>query len=153
MFFGKEYQCYSFRATFAIIVFYTCILTYRSGLLRVLISKNLLWWGLGNNLLWAAVLLPTAYFLVKWGAVGLAASFAIAYVSTSIVFVPVYMKQGKVPRELLISKEAVVVWLVVIVLVVAVFWDIPIVYRAIALPLALCLIGWALKRVWCLNPN
>ncbi len=43
---GPEYQGQAFKTTFAIVVFYSTILTFRSGLLRVLISKNLLWWAL-----------------------------------------------------------------------------------------------------------
>ena len=146
--FGGNYEGYAFRTTFSIILFYTCILTYRNGLVRVLASKNLLWWGFCNNILWATVLLPSAYFLAKWGSVGLAASFAIAYASTSVLFVPLYMSRGQIPKDLLISREAVIVWLIVIALVLAAFWDIPIMYRALALPFVLWLAGWALRRVW-----
>jgi O-antigen/teichoic acid export membrane protein len=151
VFFGAGYVGSSFRITFVVVVFYTCILTYRSGLLRVLQSKSLLWWGVGNNLLWAVVLLPSAFLLVKWGAVGLAISFAIAYVSTSIVFVPVYMKYGKVSRGLIFSKEVLVVWLVVIILVSTTFFNTPILYRALALPLAIGVIALAMKNIWLTN--
>ena len=148
MLFGEQFQSHSLRVTFAIVMFYTCILTYRAGLLRVLQSKGLLWLGLCNNVFWAVVLLPTAYLFVKYGAVGLASSFAIAYAFNSIVFIPVYMKHCKIPRFLLISKETIVIWLAVIGLVATVFWGIPLLYRVITLPLVLCLTAWAMKGIY-----
>lgn len=151
--FGRDYTGYAFRVTFAIILFYTCILTYRNGLVRVLASRNLLWLGLCNNLLWAAVLLPTAYLLAKWGAVGLAAAFAIAYASTSVLFVPLYMSRGKVPKDLLISREAIVIWLIIIILVLATLLDTSIIYRAAALPLAVYVAARSLINVWQRNIN
>ncbi len=148
---GPEYQGQTFKTTFAVVVFYSCILTFRSGLLRVLISKNLLWWGFANNVLWAAVLLPSAYFFSEWGAIGLSSAFALAYVVISIVFVPIYMNKAGVPKKLLISKETVTIWAIITGLTVASFWDIPIVYRIVALPFVLGLIGLAFKRVWYQN--
>lgn len=150
-FFGGAYAGHSFRTTFAIVVFYTCILTYRSGLLRVLQSKSLLWLGVANNLLWAAVVIPTAYYFSEWGAVGIALSFAIAYAVISLVFVPVYMKYGDVPRGLLMSKEVSIVWFVIIVLAATLLFDVPIGYRAVFLPIALSVIGMCLKNIWCNN--
>lgn len=153
MLFGKNFQGHTFRVTFAIILFYTCIISYRGGLRRILVSRGLLWWGFCNNLLWVIILLPTAFFLVKWGAVGLAASFAIAYALVSIVFVPFYIRRGLVPKNLFISKEVGLVWLIITGLTVLSFWEIPIITRLIAMPLALFLIGWAFMKVWRRNTN
>jgi len=146
--FGGQYQSHSDKITFSIVIFYTSIMTYRGGLLRVLQSKSLLWWGFLNNLLWVVVLLPSSYFMVKWGSVGLAASFALAYIIISIVFVPVYIKKCDVRKSVLISKESVIIWVVVIALVASTYWDIPLAYRTIALPFILCIVGLALKNIW-----
>ena len=146
--FGGGYKGRTFRMTFALIVFYTCILTFRSGLLRVLISRSLNWWGLGNNLVWAVTVVPSAWYLSQWGAVGLAASFAIAYVSCSVFFMPVYMKQCNVPRYFLVSKEVAIVWLVLIVLVIMSFCHIPLLYRILVMPISFYLTGFALKTLW-----
>lgn len=148
MLFGKNFQGHTFRVTFAVILYYTCIMSYRAGLRRILVSRGLLWWGFCNNLLWGIILLPTAFFLVKRGAVGLAASFAIAYVLVSIVFVPFYIRRVQVPKNLLISKEVGLVWLIITGLTVSSFWEIPIITRLIAMPLALFMIGWAFMRIW-----
>ncbi len=148
IFFGSQYQGHTLKATFIIVVFYTSILTYRAGLLRVLQSKSLLWWGLLNNLLWAVVLLSTAYFLVKWGAIGLAASFAIAYIINSIVFIPIYMWCAEVPYYLLISKGSIFIWLILVFMAIVNLWGIQFIYRAIALPIEIFFVGWALKSVW-----
>ncbi|MBN2320684.1 MAG: oligosaccharide flippase family protein [Acidobacteria bacterium] len=151
--FGSDFETRTFSTTFALVVFTTCILTYRSGLLRVLVSRNRLWWGLWNNLLWAAVLLPATWFLSKWGAVGLGASFAIAYTVISIVFVPVYIKYCKVKKNLMISKEVFLVWLILVALLATSFCDISILYRIIGFPISLGLAGWALIKVWRDNTN
>jgi hypothetical protein len=148
MLFGSQYRGHSLRNTFSIIVFYTCIVTYGSGLLRVLQSRNLLWWGLLNNLFWISVLLPISYFLVKWGSVGLAASFAMAYVITSIVFIPVYVKCGEVSKGILYSKDILIVWFIIVALVAATFWNIPLVYRAVILPLVLYSIMFQFGKIW-----
>ncbi len=153
MLFGKNFQGHSFKATFAIIVFYTCVISFKGGLVRILVSKSLLWWGFCSNLLWTAILLPTAFFLVEWGAVGLAASFAIAYVLNSIVVVMFYVSQGIAPKGTLISKEAGLIWLIITGLTVSSFWEIPIITRLITMPLALFMTGWAFLRVWRRNTN
>jgi len=86
--------------------------------------------------------------MVKWGSVGLAASFALAYIIISIVFVPVYIKKCDVRKSVLISKESLIIWAVVIALVASTYWDIPLAYRTIALPFILCIVGLALKNIW-----
>ena len=145
---GQQYREGNFRLTLTIVLFYNCILTYRTGLLRVLQSKGLLWWGLANNLLWAIVLVPTAYYAAEWGAVGLACSYAIAYSAVSVVFVPVYVKYGKVPPGLVVSRESALVWLVVLSLVIAVYCNAPLALRLIASPFVIVATAFAIQRTW-----
>lgn len=153
IFLGVQYRAPSFRSTFGVIVFYTCILTYRAGLLRVLQAKSLLWWGFANNLLWAMILLPTTYLMAKSGALGLSLSYGIAYLFTSIIFVPVYMKYGDVPRELILSKEVIFVWIIVAFLTLSVFFNIPIFYRCLAMPILFFIVFMQLKSIWVKNTN
>lgn len=149
--FGGDFGGRPFRMTFVITMFSTCVLTFRSGLLRVLQSKGLLWWGVANNLLWAIVLLIAAYLLAPKGAVGLATAFAIAYVVIATIFTPVYLKYTKVPPGLLLSKECVLVWLVLLSLVAAAHCELYFALRALVLAGAFVLVGWAMKRLWSEN--
>ncbi|MCR4307700.1 MAG: oligosaccharide flippase family protein [Candidatus Berkelbacteria bacterium] len=148
MLFGADYDTRSFTVTFSIVVFYTCVLTFRSGLARVLAARNLLWWGLCSNLLWTVILLSTVFFLVDLGAVGLAASYAIAHVLISVIVVTFYVSQGLAPKGTLISKESLLVWLIITGLTVSSFWEFPVIMRLIFMLLALFLTGWSFIRIW-----
>jgi len=146
--FGADYDTRSFTLTFTIVVFYTCVLTFRSGLARVLASRNLLWWGFCSNSLWTVILLSVAFFLVDWGVVGLAASYAIAHVLISAIVVTFYVSQGLAPKGTLISKESWLVWLIITGLTVSSFWQFPVIMRLISMLLALLLTGWSFVRIW-----
>jgi O-antigen/teichoic acid export membrane protein len=131
MLYGQKFSDASFTHTFVIIVFITCTLVYKQGLARVLIASNLLWWSFLSNLIWGSLVLFSAFFLVKWGAVGVAAAYAIAYMLVTIFFIPLYLKLGLVPRKTIISFEATVIWLVVIYLALMSWINVPVIYRTI----------------------
>ena len=79
------------------------------------------------------------------------ASFAVAYIVISVVFVPIYLKYCNVKKDLMISKEVFLVWLILALLLAANFFEISIFYRIIGLPIFLGLTGWALIKVWRVN--
>ena len=70
-------------------------------------------WGYISNAVWSVLLLGSFLGLVRWGAVGLAIAFTLAYALNTIVFVPLYTRRGLVPRETIISKEAAIVWVTI----------------------------------------
>lgn len=147
MLYGQKFSDESFTKTFVLIVFITCIIVYKQGLARVLIAGNLLWWGFLSNLIWGVLVLFSAFFLVKWGAVGLAAAYAIAYILNTVVFVPWYLRLGLVPRSTIISFEAAVIWLVTIFLILMNWIDAPIMFRAICFPISILLVIFSFKRL------
>ena len=128
-----------------------CIMVCRQGLVRALIAGNLLWWGFLDNLIWGVLLLFGALFLVQWGAVGLAAANAIAYLLNTIVFVPWYLRLGLVPRNTIISLEAVGIWLSVIFLAFVNWINTPIVFRVICFPITTLLVFLFFRRLVKLN--
>ncbi len=125
----------SLKRTLVVVVFYTCIVIYRQGLSRVLTANGLMWWGFASNLLWALVLIPCTLFLVRWGAVGFALSFALAYVVNTIIFLPLYTSRGLVPTGTIISHEAAAIWGIVTLMCVLAFLDSSLALRAVSLTL------------------
>jgi O-antigen/teichoic acid export membrane protein len=108
--YGAQYAGLSFVQAFVLIMLFLCIICYKQGLARVLVLKNLMWWGVLSNGVWAAVLLVSAYFLTRKGAAGLALSYVIAYGVSTIIFVPFYARIGLVPLNTMVSAKAGVLW-------------------------------------------
>jgi O-antigen/teichoic acid export membrane protein len=108
--YGGEYIGQAFDVSLLIIVLTCCILSYKEGIARNLISSNLMWWGFLSNALWGTIFLGLLWFIRDWGAIGLATAYLIAYSITTMVFVPFYIRRGVVHRSLLISKEVLFMW-------------------------------------------
>jgi len=147
MLFGGNYQNYGFRITLSIVVFYTCIIMFKEGLARTLAVNNLLWWGFFSNMIWGIILIVSAIFSVRWGAPGLAASFAIAYIVNTIILIPLYYSRKLVPKGTLISFESIIIWSILIILVLLNILNGPLHFRAIAFVPSLLLTIAAFKRL------
>jgi len=145
--FGRDYDSHSFQVTFSIVIFYTSIMMFKQGLARTLAANNLLWWGFFSNAFWAIVLFVSAIFLVRWGAPGLAASFAIAYIVNTIILVPLYYSRKLVPKGTLFSIESALIWSILIVLVFLNISNVPLLFRTIAFVPCLVLAGIAFTRL------
>lgn len=145
--FGSDYATHSFQVTFSLVVFCTAIMTYKAGLARVLAANSLLWWGFFSNTFWAAVLIVSTMFLVRWGAPGLAASITIAYVLNTLVLVPLYYAKNLVPKGTLLSFESVVIWLFLAVLVFLNVTDVQLLFRGIAFLPSMLICGYLFQRI------
>jgi hypothetical protein len=108
--YGQQYSGTSFIDTFLFVMLSTCVIFYKQGLARVLSLRNLMWWGVLSNGVWGAVLLSSAFLLRKYGATGISLAYAIAYVTNTVIFIPLYLKLGFVPARTMVSLEAGAVW-------------------------------------------
>ena len=147
MIFGRDYHSYTFKVTFSIVIFYTCIMMFKQGLARTLTVNNLLWWGFFSNTLWGIILISSAIFLVRWGALGLAASFSIAYIVNTLILVPLYYSRKLVPKGTLISFESTLIWTIVIILVFLNIANVALFFRTIAFIPCLLLAVTAFRRL------
>lgn len=102
----EKFSSQSLRYSFLLVLFSSSILLYKQGLARALQVHNMMWWGLSSNLFWAAILLIIAYSFIHWGAVGLAFALASSYFLNTIVFLPLYLLRGLVPKDTIISRES-----------------------------------------------
>lgn len=108
--YGKEFIGVELNVSILIVVLTCCILSYKEGIGRNLVSNNLMWWAFMSNALWGVTFLGVLWFIHDWGAIGIATAYLISYVVTTIVFVPFYIRRGVVQRSLLISKEVIFMW-------------------------------------------
>jgi len=145
--FGRDYTTRSFQITFSLVVFCTTVIMYKAGLTRVLAARSLLWWGFFSNTFWAVTLISSTYLLVKWGAVGLAASITIAYLLNTLILLPLYYSRNLVPKGTLFSLESGLIWAVVIVLVFLNIADASSVLRGIFLVPSLIIVFFSFKRI------
>jgi len=114
--FGSDYATRSFQITFSLVVFCSAIMMFKEGLARVLAANSLLWWGFFDNALWAVILILSSVFLVRWGAPGLAASLAIAYIVNTVILIPLYYSRNLVPKRTILSYESLLIWSVLTLL-------------------------------------
>jgi hypothetical protein len=96
-------------------MFVSCITAYRDGISRKLVVKNLMWWGFLDNIIWAIFLISTVFLLKNLGALALAIGYVTAYVLNTLIFVPFYLWKEVVPSNLIISKEVLIIWVILII--------------------------------------
>lgn len=112
--YGDEYIGQSFNISILVIILISCILSYKEGITRNLMSNNLMWWGFLSNTLWSISFLFILWSIRNKGAIGLSTAYLIAYTIATIIFVPFYIKRGIVDKSLIVSKEIVLMWIVLI---------------------------------------
>ena len=54
-FYGHDYSSTVFLQSLAIMMFVSCIISYKDGIGRKLVAKNLMWWGFLSNLVWGVL--------------------------------------------------------------------------------------------------
>ena len=112
--FGAQYAGPEFDRVVIVVTCFSCIAMYKQGLSRALAARSLMWWAALNNATWAVATVALTRVLADWGALGLATAFLGAYILTTVVFVPLYVYRGFVPRNTVISPQAAFVWLAIV---------------------------------------
>lgn len=83
----------------------TIIISQRQGIAKNFIASGKMWISFWGNLFWGAILIVSLMFLRKFGALGYALSFLVAYFFNSLVFIPLYVKLKLVNRYLIYSRD------------------------------------------------
>ena len=144
---GEEFAGYHFKTTFSLVIFYSTITIFLSGLSRTLVARGLLWWGFFSNLFWSVAVITSSLFLVELGAIGLAASFVIAYVLNVIVLLPPFCSKNLVKNEMLVSGKSLLIWLVLSCLVLLNVLEAPLLIRSIVFLPCLLLSAALFRRI------
>ena len=146
--FGSDYATRSFQLTFSLVVFCSVIMMFKDGLARVLVANSLLWWGFLDNTLWAVILIVSSVFLVDFGAAGLAASLAIAYIVNTLIILPLYYSKNLVPKRTLLSYESLLIWGVLVFLLFLNIVDISLLIRSLFLIPSLVGVIFIFKKIY-----
>lgn len=143
---GENYSGYSFQVTFSLVIFYSVNMIFMAGLTRVLVARNLLWWSFLSNLFRGLVLVLSTLYFVRWGAIGLALSFVLANLITTIVLLPIYYVKSMVPKGTLVSVASLSVWLILFALVGLNIYEVSLFSRILAFLLSMFLVITSISR-------
>jgi O-antigen/teichoic acid export membrane protein len=149
--FGREYSGAQFRMALSLTLLYTCVVMYKEGLARVLAVRNLMWWGFLSNAVWGGILLVSAYYLVPFGAPGLAASYLLAYVINTLVIMPLYVKRNLVPANTLFSKETFIIWTTLAGLTGMVVLDLALLSRVLIFASSIVILTISIRNIACFS--
>lgn len=146
--FGTDFDTRSFTVTFSLVVFCSSVVTFKTGLARVLAANNLLWWGFLSNAFWSIILICSAVFFVRWGSIGLAISLVIAYILQTVILFPLYYSRNLIPKGTLLSLESAIIWLTLVGLVFLNIANVSLQFRSIAFVLSLVFVAVAFRRLF-----
>ncbi len=125
------------------------IVTYKQGIARLIAAKSMLWYGVASNLVWGAILLIGAHWLVAYGAAGLGAAYLGAYVLNAVVTVPLYLHRLGMGR--LLRRDCTVGALLTTAVVPGLLrnlFDVPAAGEIALLALSLAALSLAGRQIW-----
>lgn len=114
MLYGKQYASYSYSICIVVCILVSIIMAYKDGVARAMLSEGCMWRGVADNCVWGAALILSTIFLRRKGAIGLASSFAIAYVISAVIFIPYNIHKKTIERKYIFSKWICVGWIFVL---------------------------------------
>lgn len=123
--YGERYSLDVFAPTLSLVMLYTVITSYKDGLARVLAARSLMWWGVLSNVVWGVLLIGGTLLFRHAGAMGLATAYVLAYGLNTVVFVPFYVNRGLVPRRVLLSGQALIIWAILLFACLSVVLQMP----------------------------
>ena len=147
-FYGSDYSSIIFLQTISLMMLVSCILAYKEGIGRKLVAKNLMWWGFLSNMVWGILFIISVIFLKNLGSLGLALAYLVSYVINTIIFVPFYLLKEVVPKNLLISREVFLIWLVLIIQTIMTTLNINLWIRLVTLIAAISILIFAFYKIW-----
>ena len=102
--YGKNYENSQMYNTLIIVLLFTVIVCQRQGISRNIAAANLMWLAVLDNVFWAFIAVSSCYFLSKYGAVGRASAFLIAYLLNTIFFLPIYLHKKLIDKSLILTN-------------------------------------------------
>ena len=81
------------------------VIAQRQGIARNFAAGNFMWFSVFSNLVWAVSTIFSCYLLISKGSVGRSLAFFIGYITNTLLFIPFYINKKLIEKELLLSKE------------------------------------------------
>lgn len=129
--YGSQYNSNEFKVVISLIALTCCIFSFNDGVGRQIISNNVMWFGLVNNLFWAIIFLLVTYICIPLGAIGLATAYFSSYFLTTLLFIPLFIKRKIVSRELFVSRYISLIWILLIIQVSLIYCEVGFIYRGL----------------------
>lgn len=146
--FGARFNGDPSRKVFIILLITTWITSYKRGLANALVTDGRMWWSFLSNAIWGGLLLSVLMLAPNKNALVLALGLLLSYVINILIFVPIYMKTGFVPRQTLLSLPALIIWLGVFLVAICGFIGIALWVRIAALLGVGVIISYCFYVIW-----
>lgn len=143
---GKDYVGRNFRLCFILTMFFNLIMMYKQGIARILSVHNLQWLGVMSNTLWGVSLLSCMWFLRSYGAIGLAGSYVVAYIVSTIIVLPFYHQRDLIPRNTVFSRYALILWILTIGIILLSIKEVELLIRLIIFIISIPLFFFIFKK-------
>lgn len=150
-FYGRDYFSIMFLQSLALMMLVSCILSYKEGIGRMLVAKNLMWWGFLSNLIWGILFLGLVIILKNLGSLGLAISYIVSYSLNSLIFVPFYLSKNVVPRNLIASREVMLIWILLLMQTTITILNTSLHLRFICLLISIMILALLFHKIWNFN--
>jgi len=129
--FGPQFYGKKATLTFVLVLFYNTINMFKRGLGNAVVADGRMWWAFLSNTFWGILLIIIFIQLVKFGSIGFAISKTFAYVLNTVIFVPVYLGTGLVPKGTIISIRSLSIWFFTIITAISSFCIDSLAYRSL----------------------
>lgn len=148
--FGMKYNSKLMYYTTIIVVLFTLVNSQKLGIARNFAAGNYMWFSVFSNGFWAFVAISGCYFLIKYGAIGRSLGFLTAYILNFVLFIPYFIKNKLVDRDLIMSKYNLYIYMVVIFCIGTYIlnWSL---FARITLALLALLIIMYIFKLWYIN--
>ena len=150
-FYGQDYSSIIFLQSISLMMLVSCILSYKEGIGRKLIAKNLMWWGFLSNMVWGILFIVFIMLFKNLGSLGLALSYFMSYAINTVIFVPFYLSRKVVPKNLLISPEVLLIWVILIIQSIMALLNVNLWIRFISLIVSIIILISSFYRIWSSN--
>ena len=150
-FYGQDYSSIIFLQSISLMMLVSCITSYKEGIGRKLIAKNLMWWGFLSNVIWGVLFIGFVMLFKNLGSLGLSLSYFISYAVNTVIFVPFYLSREVVPANLLISLEVFLIWFVLIIQTIMTLLNVNMWIKFISLIVSIIILIFSFYRIWSSN--
>lgn len=141
--YGSQFSGRDFRIVLSLVMMTTSVMAYKQGLARLMAAKNLMWFGFASNAVWAIAIIFCTLSFRRYGAIGLSLAYLISYVANTLLIMPIYFRWKLAPRETLLSKYTIVIWVVMSIQFAVVYFEAPFYLRSIQFLVMLGMLVWA----------
>ena len=148
--FGSKYNSSIMYNTTVIVVLFTLINAQKLGVARNFAAGNFMWFSVFSNGFWAVTAILFSFLLIKQGAIGRSIAFLVAYILNFVVFIPYFIKNKLVNKELLMTKYNLLIYLLIIGNVLTYYFHFNMFLRAFIMLMSFLFIAFIFK-IWYLK--